>query len=366
VDVPEIPYESGTICGCIRIQPFNDFWSGPSDSRIENYISYIRAKTHRFTHRPRALALLAGIEIFMKTGDDTRLRRAAAALEELRDRSLTTGSLNILPWLKEDIDKLYAKLKEQYPQIWPAPLTHPPISPAEADGDPRLGKTGPAFTRKYVNRYGGDSGKKYSFDYWPILLRTSIPAQPGKIPSDRPWIIYSVNEQRPLNATPQAGAGRVAVDRPWWLYALEDGQLRVVGRALAWSAGKQPDSPWELRVENLALGDLWSVAAILDKDDTQVPLKVLGPVYASQELLGPDFEDLPPHRQKMFLQGLPWIGMSARLLRVNLHYCDRSMSDFRRYHWDFRPDQTIKCAGWTLTLRGGRVVDVVPDPVITN
>ena len=92
VEVAEITYEGGTVCGCIRIQPFKSFWSGSSDSMIDDYIAYIRGRTHRFTHPPRALALLAGIEIHMKTRDDTRLRRAAFALEELRDRSLTTGS----------------------------------------------------------------------------------------------------------------------------------------------------------------------------------------------------------------------------------------------------------------------------------
>lgn len=103
-------------------------------------------------------------------------------------------------------------------------------------------------------------------------------------------------------------------------------------------------------------------AAILDKRESQEPLKLLGPVYVSQELLGPDFEDLPPHRQKLFRQGLPWVGMSARLMRINMHACDKFMLDWPKYSYDFQRGHVIKCEGWTVTLRDGEIVDVAGQP----
>jgi hypothetical protein len=361
-EVNEMPYTSDTVCGCIKIQTSNDFLTSSDDRRVDDYIAYARGGMHRFTHPPRALALVTGLEIFMKTKDTERLRRAAFALEELRDRSLTTGSLNDWPWLNEQINAQYKLMKEQYAHLWPAPKVFPAVSAAEADSDPRLGKTVPPYARKHVSRYGGESGKDYSCDYWPILLKTTVPAKAGKIPTDRPWVRYAPEGGRPPNATTPYGAGGAVADSPWWLYVLEEGRLRVVGRAETWNAGTRPEDPWELRVQRLALGNLWSVEVILDKRESREPLKLLGPVYVSQELLGPDFEDLPPHRQKLFRQGLPWVGMSSRLMRINLHACDKVMADWPKYSYDFQMDHVIECAGWTVTLRGGQIVDVTGPP----
>ena len=362
VEVTEIPYGGENVCGCIRTLNSPYFLSRSSELEVDDYVAYIRGRIHRFTHPPRAMALGTALEIFMKTKDTERLRRAAFALEELRDRSLTTGSLNGWPSLNERVESLYKQLKERYADLWPPPRVTTAISRDEADRDPRLGRSGPPYTRKHVNRYGGESGKKYSFDYWPILLKTTLPVQAGKIPADKPWIKYAEESGRPANATTASVPGRAVAGSPWWLYTLEEGRLRVVGRAKTWNAGQRPDDPWELRVERLALGNLWSVDATLHKEESREPLELLGPVYVSQELLGPDFEDLPPHRQKLFLQGLPWVGMSARLMRVNIAACDKAIRNWSEFPDDFRQFHVFDCASLTVTVSGGRVIEVAGHP----
>lgn len=314
---------SSTICGCIRMKSRTEFLR-PGDFRFEDHFrEYVRELTYGCFHLPRAWALTAALAVYIQVNDTDRIRRTAYALEDLRDRSLTTGSLDGDPYIRGQVDATYELVKKRYAHLWPAPETVPPVLLSEAENDPRLGKTGPPYV-------GKRKGQGSTLTERLILLK----------------------------ATPPAGMDRAAPEQPWWLYRLGKGQLRVVGRAKTWKAAKNSEHQWELRVERLALGDLWSTDGFFADFKTKRTLELLGPVFVSQELLGLDFQGLPPHRLQLFKEGLPWVGMSERLMRVNMSSCTSAMIQRNEMPRDFEVEQTIPCTGWTVSLRDGRVVAV--------
>jgi hypothetical protein len=152
---------------------------------------------------------------------------------------------------------------------------------------------------------------------------------------------------------------RTSADQSWWLYRWEDGQLRIVGRARIWKQSKNLNDTGELIVERLALGNLWSTTAFFAKYETEKTFDLLGPVYCSQELLRADFEGLPAHRLQLFREGLPWIGMSERLIRINMRSCSKAILEWEKGANNFQDEQTIACNMWKVTLREGRITAIL-------
>jgi hypothetical protein len=319
VEIYDIPTESETICGCYKIETFKQFLEHAPDS--EGYHEYVRTMFHLCSLPPRAWALLSAVSVYMQTNDLKRLRETAMELEDLHDRSLTTRSLESHNALSRQIDEVLALLKKKYPQFWQVPSGSGPSSLAEVESHPSLGRTGPPFVKKF---------KDGSWTYWRILLEATLP------PS----------------------MDRTVTDQPWWLYRWEEGRLRVVGRARTFKGSKRPKDTWELHVERLALGSYWYVGSCSSEYIAGDARDLLGPVFCSRELLGSDVEALPAHRVQLFREGLPWTGMSERLMRINMRSCTKVMVKQNLWPRDFFEEQTIDCALGRVKLRGGRIVGI--------
>ncbi|MBM3305318.1 MAG: hypothetical protein FJY79_05165 [Candidatus Aminicenantes bacterium] len=304
----------------------------------------IRLQWLHYNHSPRATALIAALSVEMKRRDAGRLRPIVFALEDLWNRALFSGSLKDDPFLSEELDKTYKMARREFSSLWTAVGSSAPVSPDALEGDPRLGKAGRASVKRGSNKYRREYRYTKSLSHYKVTLPASLPA-----------------------AATAAGKPPGGI---WWLYHMEDGQLRIIGRAHIEGYPDRPRDPYVLRVSRLAIGKLWWVGDFLRKawaEEAAKAVDALGPIYVSLELLGPDFAALPGHLIDMFKDSHPWVGMTERLMRAGIHQCREGMEHWE-YRWDlFYPPsaqtgEPLNCLIGKIILRNGVVTEPDPPP----
>jgi hypothetical protein len=100
-----------------------------------------------------------------------------------------------------------------------------------------------------------------------------------------------------------------------FLYVLEAGRLRAVGWGTVQKAGRRPSDALEWKAETFGVGDRWD-SVTLEKGAVAELQGLLGRLYLSPSLKGPDLAGLPGGLQRRLRERRPWVGMSDRVLRA--------------------------------------------------
>jgi len=278
-------------CGCILFS--YSTMAGNFSGSVKDEL--VRTSRIQCFHPQRAMALFAAISVDSLSGDSDRLRQTAFAAEDLLDRGAPTGSFRDNGVLREMLEKALDSVRQSFPGYWPAPAAPESLSLAEVEGDPVLGEgRAVVLTRKW----------KKDSDYG--LTGTSY--------------FIEIKARLPVSEVDRSPEGI------WWVYRLEKGQLRGGGKVHGYKssapkrAGAMSDFHSISRLtEGLNLSGAWNSERDTDAKAKATALaEALTPCFISRELIGLDFEGLPPHRLALFMEGIPWVGMSTRLLRLNL------------------------------------------------
>lgn len=334
-------------CGCIYFR-YTDFIPSPQGGGA--FLGLARDDVFRMSrvlclHPQRAMALWAACSADLASGDKAKLRQRAYDIEDLLDRSAPTGSLRRSEMIQEALAKTLDAVRARFPEFWPAPaLESGQATLAEADARPDVGK-GRAFvdTKKWKESRDGFKGTSYY-----VRVEALVPAaEDGQLPTGR-----------------------------WWVYRVVDGRLRIFGKVEYNVTGPPKRAGTSLEfttIERLAEGPRFSGVFNTERDagakgQAEALAASLSPCYISRRLIDPDYEGLLPHRRQLFLDGLPWVGMPARLLRLNTRFVrgeDPERSLHRFMELDGRPggwapgeEFTIADYLWSVKIRDRRVVAV--------